>query len=112
MYGVDQYTVQYETELGLPWKNLEPWLKVSYPFLHADRITTPTLFMCGEKDFNVPMQNSQQMYQALRSLGIDTKLVLYPDQWHGIDKPSYQRHRYEQWLAWFDHYLGASTAVR
>ena len=104
-YGTDMYVREYEYELGTPWKNTAAWLKVSYPFLHADRIKTPTLFMCGEKDFNVPMQNSQQMYQALRSLGVDSKLVLYPDQWHGIDTPSYQRHRYDQWLAWFDHYL-------
>ncbi len=105
-YGTDMYVREYEAELGTPWKNTATWLKVSFPFLHADRIKTPTLFMCGELDFNVPMQNSQQMYQALRSLGVDSRLVLYPDQYHGIQKPSYQRHRYEQWLAWFGHYLG------
>ena len=93
----------------IPWKNTAAWLKVSYPFLKADRIKTPTLFMCGELDLNVPMQNSQQMYQALRSLGVDTRLVLYPDQYHGIDKPSYQRHRMSQWLAWFDHYLATDA---
>jgi dipeptidyl aminopeptidase/acylaminoacyl peptidase len=54
MYGVDQYILQYETELGPPWKNPDAWMKVSYPFFHADRIKTPTLFMVGEKDFNVP----------------------------------------------------------
>ncbi|HCS47347.1 MAG TPA: peptidase S9 family protein, partial [Candidatus Aminicenantes bacterium] len=55
MYGTDQYILQYEQELGPPWKGLEPWLKVSAAFLSADRIKTPTLFMCGEKDFNVPI---------------------------------------------------------
>ena len=53
-YGSDQYIREYEQELGQPWKNLEGWLKVSYPFVHADRITTPTLFLCGEEDFNMP----------------------------------------------------------
>ena len=43
-------------------------MKVSYPFFHADRIKTPTLFMGGEKDFNVPIVGGEQMYQALRSL--------------------------------------------
>lgn len=105
-YGTDMYVREYEAELGTPWKNMAGWLKVSFPFLRADRIKTPTLFMCGEKDYNVPMQNSQQMYQALRSLGIDTRLVIYPDQYHGIDTPSYQRHRLDQWLAWYGHYLG------
>ena len=57
---------EYEQELGTPWKNLDAYLKVSFPFLHADRITTPTLFLCGEADFNVPLINSEQMYQALQ----------------------------------------------
>ena len=73
------YIQQYEHELGPPWKNQDLWIKVSYPFFHADRIKTPTLFMCGEKDFNVPLLGSEQMYQALRSLGVETELVIYPE---------------------------------
>ncbi|MEO7962909.1 MAG: S9 family peptidase, partial [Gemmatimonadaceae bacterium] len=53
MYGTDQYIYQYENELGAPWKNPKLWEKVSYPFYHADRITTPTLFLGGAKDNNV-----------------------------------------------------------
>ena len=87
-YGTDQYVREYEQELGTPWKNLDAYLKVSFPFLHADRITTPTLFLCGEEDFNVPLINSEQMYQALRSLGVPTELVIYPGQYHGIRKPT------------------------
>lgn len=105
LYGVDQYIIQLDNELGPPWKNLEPWLKVSYPFLHADRIKTPTLFMSGEKDFNVPIIGSEQMYQALRSLGVDTQLVIYPGQYHGLTIPSYQRDRLQRYLNWFDKYL-------
>ena len=44
-------------------------MKVSYPFFKADQIKTPTLFMCGENDFNVPIAGSEQMYQALKSNG-------------------------------------------
>ena len=76
-YGTDQYVREYEQELGPPWKNRDAWLKVSYPFFHADRIRTPTLFLCGESDFNVPLLNSEQMYQALRSQGVPTQLVIY-----------------------------------
>jgi dipeptidyl aminopeptidase/acylaminoacyl peptidase len=108
-YGTDQYIRQYENELGLPWKDLAPYLRVSYPFFHADRIRTPTLFLCGEKDFNVPLINSEQMYQALKSLGVDTQLVIYPGQYHGLDKPSYQRDRLERYVAWFDRYLKGSA---
>jgi dipeptidyl aminopeptidase/acylaminoacyl peptidase len=105
MYGTDQYIQQYEHELGPPWKNQDVWLKVSYPFFHADRIKTPTLFLCGEKDFNVPLLGSEQMYQALRSLGVATELVIYPNQRHGITTPTYRVDRLQRYLAWYDRYL-------
>ncbi len=111
MYGSDQYITQYEHEIGLPWKTRELWLKISYPFFQADRIRTPTLYMGGEKDFNVPIIGSEQMYQALRSLGVDTQLVVYPGQFHGLTVPSYQRDRYERYLAWFNKY-GKKTGTR
>ena len=87
-FGTDMYIREYELELGVPWKNLDVYLHNSYPFLHADRIKTPTLFLCGEQDFNVPLLNSEQMYQALRSLGVQTELVIYPGEHHGLRKPS------------------------
>ena len=106
-YGTDQYIIQYDYEIGPPWdpKAWETYVKISYPFLHADRIQTPTLFLGGERDFNVPVQGSQQMYQALRSLGIDTQLIIYPNENHGIQRPSYQRDRLERYLAWYDKYV-------
>ncbi len=103
-YGTDQYIREYEAELGLPWNSPETWTKVSFPFLHADRIKTPTLFLCGEADFNVPLLNSEQMYQALRSLGVPTQLIIYPGQYHALKKPSYLRDRLERYVAWYDRY--------
>ena len=67
-YGTDEYIRDYENELGVPWQNLETWTRISYPFLHADRIKTPTLFLCGQNDLNVPLLNTEQMYQSLRKL--------------------------------------------
>ena len=61
--------------------------------------------MCGANDFNVPLLNSEQMYQALKSLGIETQLIIYPDQYHGIDIPSYQRDRFERRKDWLDAHL-------
>jgi dipeptidyl aminopeptidase/acylaminoacyl peptidase len=106
-YGTDQYIIQYDYEIGPPWnpKAWDTYVKISYPFLHADRIQTPTLFLGGERDFNVPVQGSQQMYQALRSLGIDTQLIIYPNENHGIQRPSYQRDRMERYLAWYNKYV-------
>jgi dipeptidyl aminopeptidase/acylaminoacyl peptidase len=105
MYGVDQYITQYEQEIGPPWKSPDLWIKISYPFFHADRIKTPTLFMVGEKDFNVPSAGSEQMYQALKSLGVDTQLVIYPAQFHGLTVPTYKIDRLQRYLDWYTKYL-------
>ena len=112
-YGTDQYIIQYDNEIGPPWnaKAWETYVKISYPFLHADRIKTPTIFFGGERDFNVPVQGGQQMYEALRSLGIDTELIIYPNEFHGIQRPSYVRDRYERYLAWYDKYLKKSSSA-
>jgi dipeptidyl aminopeptidase/acylaminoacyl peptidase len=105
MYGSDQYIVQYEQELGVPWKNPDLWMKISWPFFKADRIKTPTLFLGGEKDFNVPIIGSEQMYMALKSNNVPTQLIVYPNERHGIRRPTFQKDRYERYLAWYDKYL-------
>lgn len=110
MYGSDQYIRQFENELGAPWKNVDKYLKLSYPFLKADRIKTPTMFMASEKDFNVPVAGSEQLYQALRTLNIPTQLVIYPGQFHGITTPSYQQDRLVRYQKWFDTYLKVSQS--
>jgi len=105
MYGTDQYTQQYEMEVGAPWKNPDKWIKISYPFFKVDRINTPTLYMVGQNDFNVPAAGSEQMYQALRSRGIETQLIIYPEQHHGLTVPSYWVDRYKRYLEWYGKYL-------
>ena len=105
MYGSDQYIFQYNNEIGPPWKSQDLWVKISYPFFHADRIHTPTLFMGGEKDFNVPIIGSEQMFQALRTLGVPTQLVVYPGQFHLFTRPSYQYDRLQRYIAWYEKYL-------
>ena len=112
MYGTDQYITQYNQEIGPPWKSQDLWIKISYPFFHADRIKTPTLFMGGASDFNVPIIGGEQMYQALRSLGVPTQLVIYPAQFHGLTLPSYRKDRLERYLAWYDRYIKTPTTVQ
>ena len=111
-YGHDQYIRQYDNEIGPPWqKGLEPWIKISYPFLHADRIKTPTMFLGGDKDFNVPLLGSEQMYQALRNVGTETQLIIYPGENHGIARPSFQKDRMQRYLDWYGKFLKPSTTV-
>ena len=82
-------------------------MKLSYPFFKADKIKTPTLYMSGEKDFNVPTSGSEQMYQALKSAGTEAQLVVYPSQFHGLTVPSYLVDRFTRWQQWFDAKLGS-----
>ncbi|RMH63778.1 MAG: S9 family peptidase [Bacteroidetes bacterium] len=103
-YGHDHYQRQWEAELGLPWRNAEAWERIS-PFNAVENITTPTLIMGGALDWNVPILNSEQLYQALRRLGRTTRLVVYPGEHHGIRRPSFQKDRWERYLAWYDHYV-------
>ena len=112
MYGTDQYIFQYNLEMGPPWKNPDMWMKVSYPFFKADRIKTPTLFMCCQSDFNVPCAGAEQMYQALRTQGVETQLVVYPGQNHALTVPSYRRDRLQRYLDWFGKHLGGAPRKR
>src|SRR5256886_6023332 len=105
MYGLDQYTRQYDNEIGPPWKAQDLWIKISYPFFHADRIKTPTLFLGGEKDFNVPVAGGEQMYQALRSLGVPAQLIVYPGEYHVLTRPSFLVDRSRRYLDWMGKYL-------
>ena len=104
-FGDDQYIRDYITEIGTPWDNTETWLKVSYPFLNANDIVTPTLFLVGEKDYNVPLIGSEQMYQALKHLDIPTELIVYPGENHSFSTPSYNKDVLERYLAWYDKHL-------
>lgn len=104
-YGTDQYISQYEPELGKPWENIQKWLDVSYPFFKVNEIKTPIMFMASEADFNVPVVGAEQMYQAFKSVGIPTQLIIYPNQNHGIRVPSYIVHRFNSHLEWFKKYM-------
>lgn len=111
-YGTDHYQYAYEVELGLPWRARDTWLKLSSSFFDVEKITTPILYMCGQLDMNVPLLNTEQLYQAVRRIGkAPTELVIYPEQWHGIETPSLQKDRDERYLAWYGRYLKPRGAL-
>ena len=104
MYGHDQYTKDYETELGRPWENHAGWDRLA-PFWKVANITTPALFMGGDIDWNVPILGGEHMYQALKSLNRETELVVYPGEYHGFKTPTHLKDREERYLAWYAHYV-------
>ena len=103
-FGHDHYQLGNEREWGLPWESRETWERMS-PFNDVDKVQTPTLVTGGEKDWNVPIQNSEQLYQALRRRGIPTQLVVYPGQSHGIGPVSYRRDRHQRYLDWYERWV-------
>jgi dipeptidyl aminopeptidase/acylaminoacyl peptidase len=105
-YGHDEWQRLWEEEFGSPWleENRHRWDHIS-PFYSLDKVTTPTLVVGGEDDWNMPILNSEQLYLVLRQRGIPTQLVVYPGQGHGLSVPSYERDLYNRYQHWLDTYL-------
>ncbi|MEX2150432.1 MAG: LpqB family beta-propeller domain-containing protein [Steroidobacteraceae bacterium] len=103
-YGHDIYQKWYNWELGVPWENREKYDALS-PLLQAGKVTTPTIFLGGREDWNVPVLNAELFYQSLRQRGIDTQLVVYPDTHHGGWSAEFEKDYAERVIEWFDKYL-------
>jgi dipeptidyl aminopeptidase/acylaminoacyl peptidase len=103
-FGTDDLRLWWIRELGLPWRNLDLYRRLS-PLMSIERVTTPTLIMVGDRDYRVPLPQSEQLYVALRSLGKPAALVVYPGQSHGISRPSYQIDRFRRYGLWYDKYI-------
>lgn len=106
LWGHDEYVRDYIAELGLPWEHRDTWDRVA-PFWHVQKIHTPTMFVGGNIDWNVPVLGGEQMYISLKALGRDTLLVVYPDEYHGFKTPSHIKDLNERYLAWYAHYVKA-----
>ena len=110
-YGTSLYTDLIESEFGgLPWDNYELLWKWS-PLAHVKGVTTPTLFIHGEQDHDVPITQAEEMYTALRKQGVEATLARYPREGHGFHEPQHGLDADRRLLAWFDHYLKMSAAT-
>jgi dipeptidyl aminopeptidase/acylaminoacyl peptidase len=106
MWGHDEYQREYVIELGYPWENEALWDRIA-PFYRVKNILTPTLFVGGNIDCNVPVLGGEQMYLALKELGREALLVVYPDEYHEFKTPSHIKDLHERYLAWYAHYVKA-----
>ncbi len=112
LWGHDEYQREYVIELGYPWENQALWDRIA-PFYRVKNILTPTLFVGGNIDCNVPILGGEQMYLSLKELGRETLLVVYPDEYHEFKTPSHIKDLNERYLAWFAHYVkGDGTPAR
>ena len=114
-YGTADIPRTKESEFcGAPWdpKGGELLRQLS-PVMYADKVTTPTLFMHGEYDMRVPIEQGEQMYTALKKRGVTAKFIRYPESYHGGWSPWNTIHRYYQELKWWDQYLSQpATATK
>jgi dipeptidyl aminopeptidase/acylaminoacyl peptidase len=106
-YGVADIPRTKESEFfGPPWEEegLANLLRAS-PIVHAKGVSTPTLFVHGESDHRVPIEEAEQMYVALHKQGVPAKFIRYPDSYHGGWTPWRYVHRVWSTMGWFDQYL-------
>jgi dipeptidyl aminopeptidase/acylaminoacyl peptidase len=77
----------------------------SSPIRFIKNVKTPTLVIVGERDAECPASQSYEFWHALKTLGVPTKLIIYPGEGHLFIEPKHQADRLEQTVAWFDKYL-------
>ncbi len=68
---------------------------------HIEHVTAPTLLAIGDSDQRVPPSQGYEYYHSLRSKGVDTKLLIYDDDDHAIDKVGSEADHWINILQWF-----------
>jgi len=105
MYGATEELWFPEWEFkGTPWTNRAMYERWS-PHMFVQNFRTPTLVTAGELDYRVPYTESLQLFTALQRQGVESKLLLFPDEGHWILKPQNSRLWYNTVLGWFDKHL-------
>ncbi len=112
-YGTADIARTKESEFfGTPWEapSRELMIKLS-PITHAAKVTTPTLFIHGEADVRVPIEQAEQMYLALKKRRVPAKFIRYPDSYHGGWTAWNTVHRYYHELKWWEQYLSSKQSA-
>ncbi|MBI3982251.1 MAG: S9 family peptidase [Gemmatimonadetes bacterium] len=112
-YGTADIPRTKESEFfGPPWEERSGRLLMDLsPVMHADAAVTPTMFVHGESDFRVPIEQAEQMYVALKKRRVPAMFVRYPDMYHGNWTPWNTVHRYYQELKWWEKWLGRRSST-
>jgi dipeptidyl aminopeptidase/acylaminoacyl peptidase len=105
MYGATEELWFPEWEFkGMPWTNPEMYAKWS-PHMFVKEFKTPLLVIHGELDYRVPYGEGLQLFTALQRQGVESKLLVYPDEGHWVLKPQNSELWYNTVLGWFDAHL-------
>jgi dipeptidyl aminopeptidase/acylaminoacyl peptidase len=104
-FGVDDDHIEWIDDMGgMPWQVPDRY-RAQSPMTHIAAVRTPTIFLHGALDHICPVGESERMYLALKLLGVDTKLVIFPEENHNFDtQASSYGIRSELVLDWFDRF--------
>jgi acylaminoacyl-peptidase len=90
----------------------DPWIyERSSPITFIKNVKTPTLVLHGERDAEVPAPQGYEFWHALKTLGVPTQLVIYPDEGHRIARPEHVRDLSRRMVAWFEKYLAGARSA-
>ncbi|MCX6642401.1 MAG: S9 family peptidase, partial [Candidatus Bathyarchaeota archaeon] len=92
---------------GDPWSNPTAYSAKS-PLTYANKVTTPTMFIHSYNDNRCWIDQSIQMYTALKYIGVETKLILYTEGSHSfrnLARPTIRKHRLHDMVDWFNQHL-------
>jgi dipeptidyl aminopeptidase/acylaminoacyl peptidase len=103
-FGTENGSAYDEWFYGTPYEKLDGFIKSS-PMTFVKNVRTPTLLLQGEDDTTDPIGQSQQFYRGLKRYGVESDLVLYPREPHGLREEKHLLDRLTRIVAWFDRYL-------
>ena len=103
-FGTENGSAYDEWFYGTPYEKLDGFIKSS-PMTFVKNVKTPTLLLQGEDDTTDPIGQSQQFYRGLKRYGVESDLVLYPREPHGLREENHLVDRLTRILAWYDRYL-------
>ena len=114
MYGSSDMNWVFQQEFGdqPPWEAFETYREQS-PITHIGSATTPTLVIHSENDLRCPIEQGEQVFVSLKKLGVDTEMIRFPDEPHGLSRggrTDRRIERLEQIARWFDRYLKEEKA--
>jgi len=95
---------------GTPWTNPAMYTRWS-PHKFVNNFNTPILIIHGELDYRVPIGEGMQLFTAVQRKGIDSKILIFPDEGHWVLKPQNSRLWFHTVLDWLDKYLQPSSAT-
>jgi dipeptidyl aminopeptidase/acylaminoacyl peptidase len=107
MYATEELWFEEHDMQGTPWANPESYRKWG-PLTYAaelGKFKTPTLVICGERDYRVPCTQSMEFFNALQRQGVPSKLMVFPDEGHWILKPQNSRFWYKTFFDWLGQWI-------